>query len=104
MRTIPVDTQALNLLAAVKNARAAFDYVDGARGAQSQDDNGVPLWSVTLMTVGEDAAETITVKFPSAIEPSFDLMKPVKVTGLVARPVGDKVYFRADALSQSKGQ
>jgi hypothetical protein len=106
MRTIPVDTTALRLLATgeVSPVQTWAELADGSRrpvpGGHEKDDNGVPLWSVGVLAPPAeegDRAELLSVRVAAWDRPQVTEFSPVRFDGLQVR-VG--VNRRTNALSQ----
>jgi hypothetical protein len=106
MRTIPVDTTALRLLATgeVQPVQVWAELADGSRrpvpDAQEKNDNGVPLWTVGVLAPPAeegDRAELLQVRVASYDRPHVDEFSPIRFDGLQVR-VG--VNRRTGALSQ----
>lgn len=102
MNRIPVDVSAFgSVLAADATAQPVKAYENGAAtGQQAADANGVPLWRASVLFRTDAGVETVAVKFPARIAPTFTVLDPVNITGLTVFASSDgKTYFAADALA-----
>jgi hypothetical protein len=106
MRTIPVDTTALRLLATgeVQPVQVWAELSDGSRrpvpDAQEKDAHGTPLWTVGVLAppVEEgDRAELLSVRVATYDRPQVSEFSPIRFDGLQVR-VG--VNRKTGALSQ----
>jgi hypothetical protein len=92
---LPIDTSAVSFVC-VLPPQSVVDYETKRPKA---DDNGEPLYSVSLAATAENSAEIIAVKVPASTPPAVRPGMAVKVVGLVATPwsMGDRngVAFRA---------
>lgn len=107
MRKIPVDTRALKFLAQKVEGRAANAYKDGENVGQRTDEaTGLPVFTVQLLVQDDDGLEPIAVKVPAREAPSFEVLEPVTVEGLVGSPyvAGGRaaVSYTAAAIRSAK--
>ena len=78
---LPIDVSGMTLLAGT----APEPVVDFDTRTPKADENGEPLYTVQLVTIGAEGAEVISVKVPG--EPKgVSQGVPVRVSGLVAIP------------------
>ena len=98
---LPIDTSALKFA----SGGAPKPIVDFGTKMPKLDENGVPMFQVTLFTITSDGEENLKVKVsgePKGLTP-FGI---VKITNLMAQTweVNDQhgVSFRADAIEPSK--
>lgn len=102
MNRLPVDVSAFGaVLAAEDEARPVKAYEAGAAtGQQATDEGGVPLWRLTVLLRQATGVETVPVKFPARVAPSFATLEPVAISGLSAFVSSDgKTYFSAAAIA-----
>lgn len=106
MRSLPIDTTSLRLLATggVQPVAVWAELSDGSRrpvpDAQDKDDRGTPLWNVEVLAPPAeegDRAEILSVRVAAYDAPKVAEFQPVAFTGLVCR-VG--VNKRSGQLSQ----
>ena len=108
MRTIPVETTTLRLVASGAAPVAVNRYADGVRtGDTVSDDKGRALVRVDLFVLTDEGAEAVRVKVPVTNCPKeLTTLAPVMVTGLVATPYlnGSRVAvaFRAESVVVAK--
>lgn len=108
MRNIKVDTTGLTFKFAGTCAPVA-EYKDGVRQeGQSVNENGTPVWRVSVSINNGETIETNNIKVASATEPQLVLDAPVVITGLVATPVANggnvNVYLAAESLAPVRGK
>ncbi|MEM7342392.1 MAG: hypothetical protein AAF467_27380 [Actinomycetota bacterium] len=87
MRTIPVDTNALEFRWA--GATAHHNYEDGEKVAnQTVTTNGERVWKIRCVVVNRAAEEfgDITVVVPHGGEPAGQFESPITFTGLQVKP------------------
>jgi hypothetical protein len=107
MRTLPIDTNSLRMLATggVQPVAIWVELADGSRrpdpnGRQESDDTGTPLWTVEALVPPMeegDRAELISVRVAAHDQPKVTEFEPIKFHGLACR-VG--VNRRDGKLSQ----
>lgn len=106
MRTLPIDTTAIRLLATggVQPVAVWAELSDGSRrpvpDAQEKDAHGTPLWNVEAIAPpveDGDRAEIVSVRVAAYDQPKVQEFAPIGFTGLVCR-VG--VNKRTGQLSQ----
>jgi hypothetical protein len=94
MRALPIDTNALRMLATGEVLPVAVwaELSDGSRrpvpGGQEKTDEGVPLWTVSVLVppaVEGDRAELVSVRVASWDRPGVQEFTPVRFDGLVCR-------------------
>jgi hypothetical protein len=94
MRTLPIDSNAIRMLATgeVQPVAVWAELTDGSRkpvpGAQEKDPNGTPLWTVGALVPPAqegDRAELISVRVATHDRPQVQEFAPVKFDGLVCR-------------------
>jgi hypothetical protein len=94
MRTLPVDTTALRLLAtgSVQPVAVWAELSNGERrpvpGKQETDDYGVPLWNVELIAPPAEEgerAELLSVRVAADEQPTVAEFEPVAVEGMTVR-------------------
>ncbi len=115
MRSIPVDSTRVNLIASGKCAPKMqyAELVDGQRRATGQqaahEDTGMPLWVIDCFNDDDDArrAEVVSVTVPSFDEPVTEKWRPVRFVGLVGTVYVDRssgraqVSMRAESIESS---
>jgi hypothetical protein len=102
MNRFPVDVRAYGaVMAADAAAQPVRAYENGtATGGQSVSPEGVPMWRSSFLFRTAEGVETVAVKFPAAVQPSFVLLSEVTITGLTAFATSDgKVYLSASAVA-----
>jgi hypothetical protein len=91
---LPIDTSAMTFVV----AGAAEPVRDFESKQQKTDENGVPLFAVALMVLGDTQPEIISVKLAGE-PPAVAAGQAAKVAGLTATPwtMGDRsgIAFRA---------
>lgn len=106
MRALPIDSNALTLLASgeVLPVQVWAELSDGSRrpvpDAQEKDKTGTPLWTVGVMVPPAqdgDRAELISVRVASHDRPQVQALAPVRFDGLTCRC---SVNRRSGSLAQ----
>lgn len=119
MRTLPIDTTAIRMLATgeVQAVAVWAELSDGSRrpvpDAQEKDSQGTPLWTVGALVPPAqegDRAELVSVRVASWERPTVAEFAPVKFEGLVCRCSVNKrsgqlaQYWEARAVAGAKSQ
>ncbi len=113
IRTLPVDTNRLQLIAASAPIASPewVELSDGSRrpsGNQSKDDDGRLVWIVDCLASGGDRAEVIGVQVVGD-EPQVEPLQPVRFEGLEVRVAKTKAgvlagYWSASAVMPSRNR
>lgn len=94
MRSLPIDTNALHMLATGEVTPVAVwaELSDGSRrpvpDAQEKDQSGTPLWNVGAVVPPAqdgDRTELISVRIASHERPTVAAFSPVRFEGLICR-------------------